>query len=126
MGDRYSWKVADIDLSKPDAVLQELRVHGKVYQLARKGIVLDKPLNCYASFSKGASSILLQFGNSPVVSNIRDDELLRLRKLARMHAFLGMNSIAPEDLIHARTDDEPTFVDSFQQNMKRFVGTYFR
>jgi len=127
MGDRYTWKIADSDLSKPDAVLKELRVHGRVYQLVKKGFLLDKPMNCYASFSRGRSSILLQFGNSPVVSNLRDNELLRLRKLSKMHAFLGMQGIPPEELIYARADDEqPDIKDSFFLNLKRFVETYCR
>ncbi len=51
MRDRYSWKLVDNDTSVPDHITQEMRIHGEVYQLHKKGIIIDAALPVYASYS---------------------------------------------------------------------------
>lgn len=125
---KYVWKLADNNTSSPDFITQEMRVHGEVYQLHRKGIFLDRALPFYASYSRSRFEIKMQFGNNPTVCSVRDEELLKLRKLRRIDNVLEKHKISlsafhsalPEHGFHAEHKN------SFLLCLKRFVGVYFR
>ncbi len=125
---RYVWKLADNNTSSPDCVTHEMRVHGEVYQLHKKGMLIDTALPVYASYSRSRFEIKMQFGNNPTVCNVRDDELLRLRNFKKIDMLFdrhklnlsALNEALPEHGYHAEHKN------SFLLCLKRFVGVYFR
>ncbi len=125
---KYVWKLADNNTSVPDPVAQEMRVHGEVYQLYRKGILMDTPLPFYASYSRSRFEIKMQFGNNPTICNVRDETLAKLRKFKKIDTLFDCHKInlaafteaLPEHGFHAEHKN------SFLLCLKRFVGVYFR
>jgi len=125
---KYSWKLVGNDTSMPDFITQEMRVHGDVYQLAKKGLFADRPLPLYASYSRSRYQVKMQFGHNPTVCNIRDEDLLKLKKLKKIDDFFARHKInlatftqaLPEHGHHAEHRN------SFWLCLKRFVEVYFR
>ncbi len=125
---RYVWKSVGNDTSSPDHITQELRVHGEVCQLHRKGIILDRALPFYASYSRSRYEVKMQFGNNPTVCSVRDEALLRLRKFNKIDALFDRHKISISALLGALPEHgyHAEHKNSFWLCLKRFVGIYFR
>ncbi|MEM2916504.1 MAG: hypothetical protein QXT19_04065 [Candidatus Woesearchaeota archaeon] len=125
---RYLWKLVDNEPSIPDYVTQEMRVHGEVYQLYRKGIIMDSPLPVYASFSRSRYEIKMQFGNNPTVCNVRDEDLARLKKFKKIDALFDRHKISIPSILSAlpQHGHHAEHKNSFLLCLKRFVELYFR
>ena len=125
---KYSWKLVGNDTSSPDYVTQEMRVHGDVYQLHRKRLIIDSSLPMYASFSRSRYEVKMQFGNNPTVCNIRDGELPKLIKLKKIDSLFEKHKISLDTFTQALPEHghHPEHKNSFLLCLKRFVGVYFR
>jgi len=101
--------------------------HGDVYQLVRKGILIDRPLHHYASYARSRYSMLLQFGNPGVICDVRDDLLVRSAKQEKAQTVLWKTGIAPGVLLQARVDHAVPLgtQEAFYRCLKRFMEHYF-
>ncbi len=125
---KYSWKLVGNDNSSPDYVTQEMRIHGDVYQLHRKRLIIDSALPMYASFSRSRFEVKMQFGNNPTVCNMRDGELQKLMKLKKIDGLFEKHKISLSTFLQALPEHghHNEHKNSFWLCLKRFVGVYFR
>jgi hypothetical protein len=125
---KYSWKLADNNPSSPDFVTHEMRVHGDVYQLHKKGLIVDRALPFYASYSRSRYEVKMQFGNNPTVCNIRDETLSKLRKFKKVDMLFDRHKINLATFTQALPEHghHNEHKNSFWLCLKKFVGVYFR
>jgi hypothetical protein len=125
---KYSWKLVGNDNSSPDFVTHEMRTHGTVYQLHKKGIIVDMALPVYASYSRSRFEVKMQFGNNPTVCNICDESIAKLKKFKKIDTLFDRHKINLETFTHALPEHghHAEHKNSFLLCLKRFVGVYFR
>ncbi|MEM4240314.1 MAG: hypothetical protein QXK08_03930 [Candidatus Woesearchaeota archaeon] len=125
---KYVWKFADNNTFSPDYVTQEMRVHGEVYQLHKKGLIFDRALPIYASYSRSRFEIKMQFGNNPTVCNVRDEDLRRLKKFKKIDALFDRHKISIPSILSALPENSyhAEHKNSFWLCLRRFVRVYFR
>ena len=122
------WEQIFFDPIQPNGTCKELWVHGPVYQLVKKGYVLDTPVHCYASHYRSQSKVFMQFGEHGTVCTVDDDKATWLKNLERAQAFFEAHRINQNTLIGAELPevDDHTVQDDFASHLKRFVEFYFR
>ena len=121
MSEEFVWREIDFNPIHPNGVCTELWIHGPVYQLVKKGFLLDKELHCYASHLISKAAVWLQFGEHGTLCSKYDDEPTRNNNLKRIFSYFESHKLNPKILTNASTKE-----DNFSRNVKQFVDFYFR
>jgi hypothetical protein len=124
----HIWKRLDRNPEAHWGVSRKLWTHGDVYQLVRKGLVLDAPLDCYASHARSRASTLLQFGNHTVVCAASDADAQRNANAKEILQNMARNRITHATLVAAQPENSIPLQqkDALFRSLKRFVEFYFR
>jgi hypothetical protein len=124
----HYWKEIPPDTTKYPGIHRELWVNGKVYQLFKKGILLDSPVHCYVSHSRSRAQTVFQFGAASVVCTINDTERQRAVNRQEAEQHLASNGVSRDVLMQAgfpRTIDL-ALQDAMYRRIRRFLDIYFR
>jgi len=124
----HYWKEIATDTTKYPGIHRELWINGTVYQLFKKGMLVDLPVHCYVSHGRSLAQTVFQFGAASVVCAIDDAEHQRAANTKEADKHLADSGVSRDVLMQAGFPRETDLAlqDAAYRRIRRFLDIYFR